>query len=520
MAQVWDWGPLRKVKSWNGGVMSESDIGILVEGSYPYVPGGVATWVHQLIQSLPEYKFDLIVLLAREEDQGNWAYERPKNIGNITHIALQSGCSKPLFSRNKLPHLDLLQKFLTSGFEIDDFANLLKAISHRNDREGLREALIYSRDSFDLIEDLYEQVNLGKSSFLDFFWTCRNLILGYLNIMTATLPPCKLFHCVSTGYAGLCGASLKILNPESSLVVTEHGIYTRERRMELATVRWTDTIEGAYNPKTQSGLYSRLWTESFSFMSRLCYFHADEIISLFDRNNQIQVNEGAHPSRIRLIRNGIPLERFAFSERTSPSSPPVIGFLGRVVRIKDVKTFIRAASLVLSKIPMASFKIAGGTNESPEYFKDCQALVEFLDLQDKVQFLGPVETQSFFKEVDLLVLTSLSEGQPLVLLEAAAMGVPLVSTDVGGCSEILFGGPGDNFGACGVLTRQANPKETADAIFRLLNEPRFYASCSAAGRHRVESYYDEEVLIHNYRELYSKAMRPVNSHQLQEPLPW
>jgi len=65
---------------------------------------------------------------------------------------------------------------------------------------------------------------------------------------------------------------------------------------------------------------------------------------------------------------------------------------------------------------------------------------------------------------------------------------------------------GDHFGACRALTRQANPRETADAILNLLNEPGFYARCSVTGQARVEAYYDEETLIHNYRELYSKAL--------------
>ena len=83
-----------------------------------------------------------------------------------------------------------------------------------------------------------------------------------------------------------------------------------------------------------------------------------------------------------------------------------------------------------------------------------------------IQFLGPRDVRDVYGDIDVLLLTSISEGQPLVILEAYAAAVPVISTDVGACRELIDGSDGvdSELGPSGIVTRIASPVETAQAI--------------------------------------------------------
>src|SRR5579885_2330067 len=114
----------------------------------------------------------------------------------------------------------------------------------------------------------------------------------------------------------------------------------------------------------------------------------------------------------------------------------LVGFVGRVVSIKDVKTFIRAIKIAQQMIPDLMSYIIGPTEEEPAYFQECCRLIELLDLEMVVHFTGSVDVQTYYSKLDVLVLTSLSEGQPLVILEGNCAGLPVITTDVGACREM------------------------------------------------------------------------------------
>ena len=119
-----------------------------------------------------------------------------------------------------------------------------------------------------------------------------------------------------------------------------------------------------------------------------------------------------------------------------------------------------------------------------------------------------------------MILTSISEGQPLTLLECACAGVPAVATDVGSCRELLEGGtPEDQaLGPSGIITAVGAPEETAAAIIRLLQDKSLWEQMSQSGRRRIESHYQQSSVIAAYRSLYGKylfAARGPQGYQTQ-----
>ena len=122
----------------------------------------------------------------------------------------------------------------------------------------------------------------------------------------------------------------------------------------------------------------------------------------------------------------------------------MVGLIGRVVPIKDVKTFLRAMRGVISAMPQAEGWIVGPEEEDPEYVSECRSLMASLGLEGKVHFLGFQRIQDILPKLGLMVLTSISEAQPLVILEAWAAGTPVVSSDVGSCRELIEGGSAED----------------------------------------------------------------------------
>jgi glycosyltransferase involved in cell wall biosynthesis len=168
-----------------------------------------------------------------------------------------------------------------------------------------------------------------------------------------------------------------------------------------------------------------------------------------------------------------------------------------------VMTFIRACHLATADVDL-DVRIIGPTGEDGDYAQRCRALVEGLGLSSTIKFVGPQPPDLIYADLDVVVLTSFSEGQPLVMLEAYAAGLPVVATDVGACREMIEGRsePDRQLGESGFVTRVANPEETAAALIRLARDPRLRARLGAAGRERVVRFYRREDMIESYRALY------------------
>jgi glycosyltransferase involved in cell wall biosynthesis len=187
---------------------------------------------------------------------------------------------------------------------------------------------------------------------------------------------------------------------------------------------------------------------------------------------------------------------------------PIIGLIGRVVPIKDIKNLIRAMVLVKQKIPGAIAWIIGPTDEDPSYFTECKELVDVLGLKEQVLFKGMQRVADILPQLDLLTLSSISEALPLVVLEAFDAGIPVVATDVGACRELLYGfdEADKKLGEGGIVVEIANADALANGILMLLADvPRWQRSQRAA-RERVVKYYSMEKFVESYRNIYERAM--------------
>jgi glycosyltransferase involved in cell wall biosynthesis len=185
-----------------------------------------------------------------------------------------------------------------------------------------------------------------------------------------------------------------------------------------------------------------------------------------------------------------------------------VALVGRVVPIKDIKTYLHAIELIRPQFPGLNALVMGPTDEQPDYYRECQAMVAERGLGDTVKFTGQVDVTQYFPRMHVNVLTSLSESQPLSVLEAGAAAVPTVATNVGACREILFGRDDEHpkLGDGGILTDVASAEQTAVAIGALLRDEGRRRRLGLTMQERVKRYYDLNAVDDAYATIYRRHM--------------
>ena len=502
----------------------QADICLILEGTYPYVSGGVSTWVHQLIKANPDLSFAIFHIGALRGARMESKYDIPKNVTGIEDMFLferEGGLRllppTSLKSAAKL-HEEIITLFKRGLSGSREEFNLLVPLVHDISKSWTADfdAFWRSKETWHALTEICRH-HASEESFLHFYWTCRYLIEPLWKLARAIprVPRAAVYHTACTGYAGFLGA---VLTRETGapLLLSEHGIYLRERIQDICHSRWIPEFP-VLRPSVREplGALRQLWISFFEVIGRFCYNESARIVSLFGKNASVQRHFGAAAEKISLIPNGIATESFdqaaaqRDARRAGEGPHHTVGFLGRVVSIKDVKTLLRAARLVCDRLPEAKFLIIGPTDEEPEYFAQCTELSSQLELHNSVIFPGPQSPLKAMPQMDVMVLTSVSEGLPFVVLEALAAGVPIVSTDVGACRELLQHREDqpDAADACGLITEAGNASQIASALVQLLTDHTMNHAMGEAGRRRVRLHYHEKQALGAYRDLYESLIQ-------------
>jgi polysaccharide biosynthesis protein PelF len=483
-----------------------ADVCLIVEGAYPYVSGGVSSWVHGLMRRQPDLRFEVVAILP-EPPAPVSKYAPLPNLQATHHLYLSQAYGSGGWRR---PHAfdqarfdEAVGVFLHAG-ELPELAKIIALLAPlvKARRTG---DLLDSTLAWNLVCDLYDRA-MPHESFLHFFWAWRALFGGLVATLSFPLPPARVYHTVSTGYAGLLAARAAVETGRPALI-TEHGIYTNERRIEILQADWiVDTLDKGFAIHDPRRDLRDFWSAAFESYARACYGACTEIITLHGANQPAQSVLGAAPERMKIIPNGIDLDRYIHLPVATADDPPTIALVGRVVPIKDIKTYLEAVRILHGEFPGLNALVLGPTDEQPDYYRACKVAVAELGLTDKVQFTGQVDVVEYLPRMHVNILTSLSESQPLSVLEAGAAGVPTVATNVGACREILSGRRDEvpALGDGGILTDVASPEQTAAAVATLLRDHARRERYGRVMQERVKHYYDHNLVDAAYAEIYGR----------------
>lgn len=166
--------------------------------------------------------------------------------------------------------------------------------------------------------------------------------------LESELPKADCYHCVATGYSGVLGSMAAHIYG-GGLLLSEHGIYTREREEELIKAKWVQNT------------YKDVWIDQFRKMSQLVYDRADVVTSLFSHARELQIELGCPPEKAVITPNGVDVERFCNipGKRKEDENYINIGAVLRVTPIKDVKTMIQAFAFAKEQVPSIKLWIMG-----------------------------------------------------------------------------------------------------------------------------------------------------------------
>ena len=469
---------------------------IVSEGCYPYSSGGVSSWIHSMIQAFPNLEFVLVNIVSNREQRGKFKYELPGHVTEVYEVYLQDSDWSPRrgSSRLKLKEEEwraLRSLMLNENVEWDALFDIFQKRRFSLDR------LLMGEDFLRIAVEVYQR-RYSQIMFSDFLWTLRSMYIPLFLVMGSEIPEADVYHCVATGYAGIIGGMAAHFYG-SRLLLSEHGIYTREREEELIRATWLD------------GLYKNIWIEQFKKMSTLIYRRAETVVSLYPHARELQLDLGCPEEKARVIPNGISVERFRnLPQKSGEELEKVyVGAVLRVTPIKDVKTMLRAFADAKTEAPNLKLWQMGSLTEDAAYAEECVELARTLELSEEdVEFTGEISVPEYLGRMDFTILTSISEGQPIAMLESFAAGKPVIATDVGNCRGLIYGEEGDDFGTAGILVHVMDQMEIANAMVELALHPQERKEMGERGRRRVAAWHRIEDMRRAYGELYEPDAVP------------
>lgn len=241
--------------------------------------------------------------------------------------------------------------------------------------------------------------------------------------------------------------------------------------------------------------------------------HFDHLLAVSHATKAEMVAAGVPTSMISVLHNGIETDIWDRSRVSTnlrdelgiPSEALVVGYVGRIMPEKDLETWLRASALVAQKFPQMCFVLVGDGRDGETQGK-LQKLAQDLGIASRVFFPGYREQLlSVYATFDVFMMSSRREGLPNSILEAMAMGLPVVTTDVAGAKELVLDEQ------TGFVCPQGDVEGLAQALIALMGDPSLRSHLARAGRVRVEREFSFTQRLQRIENLYAGVLRHVQS---------
>jgi len=229
----------------------------------------------------------------------------------------------------------------------------------------------------------------------------------------------------------------------------------------------------------------------------------DHVVAVSDQIAGEILAGGVSSEFVSVIDNGIDLAALQQPSRNCDAESRVrgkrtIGAVGRLVDQKGFDYLLQAIPAVLKQFPETILLIVG---EGPKRAK-LEALASELKIADSVRFTGACnDMPRVYSSLDLFVLSSVDEGMPLALIEAMAVGKPVVATRVAAVPKLVLEG------VTGRLVEPRDPAAISAAICELLRDPASCAKLGEAARARMEARFSSELMAERYLRLYRSVLK-------------
>jgi len=472
------------------------------EGTYPYVTGGVSTWADILMHELKNIDFVLIPI--QMHPYVKLKFDIPPNVVDIINVPLW-GTEEPIEYIRKIEFSKIYEAKIKT--QVDKNIDVLTPIMilvldhifrRKNDFDALGDALYEFYEYFH-VYDYYETFrsealwNVYKNyilkhykdveddipSVFDMVEGLRYLFRFFISLLP-TLPEAQIYH---SSAAAFCGLSCVIAKKKygSKFLLTEHGVYIREQYLAASRNQMPF--------RTKEFLMGLI-----TLVSKLNFHFADIVSPVCNYNSRWERKWGVNEKKIHTIYNGIDTNIFKRFDVLKEEDRPTVVMVARIDPLKDIETFIKTAQLVAKEIPDVLFKLYGPIVDE-KYYHHCQELTKELNIEKNFIFAGLTNSpQTAYNEGDVVMLTSISEAFPFVVIEAMACEKVVISSDVGGTKEVL-----EDYG---FVIKPKAYTQFAQKVIYVLNNPDIAKEMGNDARESILNGFTIEDMVENYGRLY------------------
>lgn len=502
----------------------EVDVAIVMESTYPFLKGGVSAVVHDIVTENPDLSFGIIHIAWDSNAPSEDLYNTPKNVAWIDVYYLSLGEVKDEFlatvqspALKSGPSAKAITESLMHGLYSvleDNPAPLWQLYDEAINPLTRTYRLWPAFSSPEMMEALTDMLSGEKELTLgEMFWIMRDYFSIVYSLVDRVFPKAAVYHAHTTGYASLVSACAARQH-NTSFLLTEHNLYVRdtvntllERRMDLPVTR------KSYREIT-SNTFEKIWTRWWTEMGAWLYPSTDHITYLYPAAIKEAIDLGGDPSKSEVLPNGMLWEDFEDGRRFRTKLLPEITSgektnwkfccIARVVPIKGIMELIDAVKqLVDMGHTNFTVDVLGPTEHIPEYYEKCKAHIEKLGVGDNIFLRGTVNVREVLHHYDALVLSSFNEGQPIVVLEAMACGLPVMGTRVGGMDELVENELA-GFDACGILVEPGDTDGLANGIATMMNSASVYETWTNNSLDRLKSTFLMHTVMKRYNDLYRR----------------
>ncbi|MDQ0736902.1 GT4 family glycosyltransferase PelF [Arthrobacter agilis] len=499
-----------------------------MESTYPYLKGGVSAVVHDIVTHNPDLTYGIIHITWDASSPHEDLYGMPENVAWVRPVYLSMQEHRHDFMA--VSSRDLGMSPAERSALADRVFDALYALSEQQEVEPLWQlidegftqstrtyplwALLGSKEFMEALSVRMPQLDL---SLADSFWLLRNFLSLAYAILGETMPKARVYHAHTTGYASLLGAAAA-RDHGTSFLLTEHNLYVRDtvntlldRNMALSI---TSEDYRTFDVTAEQRAWMAWWTE----MGHFCYPSASLITYLYPTAITEAARLGSDVQKSVVVPNAMVIEEFEQKYRARLAARQHLAedaathvwrlvYIARVVPIKGLLDLLSSMDIMRrGGFPNLHLDVLGPTEHVPEYYEACLAKIESLGLQDHVTIHGTVNVRDMLDRFDVLVLPSYNEGQPIVVLEAMAAGIPTVGTDVGGMRQLvgeqLQTLDGRSVGACGELVVAGDVQQMADSIRLVIGNPDLYDEYADNARVRVHEFFQMKEVMSSYNQIY------------------
>lgn len=308
-------------------------------------------------------------------------------------------------------------------------------------------------------------------------------------IERSSLNPVKELDAIRNIYTAIKPLSLNILHTFTA----KPNIYGTIAGRLAKVPRIINLVEGLGSFYLENDLKSRVIRGLIELLYRQTFKLADTIMFVNQDDPAYLISKNIVSAEKVFTITGVGIDTSLWKPMKKEDTWIRVTMIGRALKHKGVLEFIEASRILGAKYPDITFQFVGSPDEGNRF----SVSEEFMKSQLSIHYLGHQSNiRHILSQSDIFVLPSYREGFPRTSMEAASMGLPIVTTDVVGCRETV-----DN-GINGFLVPPYNASALVDSIKKLLDDPDLRSRMGQAGRAKAIQEFDISTIIEKHLEVY------------------